>query len=170
MFEIAYKQHPQNEDLGTQTFFANVRVGNWKAGQQVATKMHKQFTDDRYLYWSVFSAVLQANDVATPENMRPILLKLALRLIAAGSTPSYVSPDRFFVHLLVLRELEQFDDAATLLDHEVGQRICQTSLICDELRRDIAKLRGKSKEEGELAAKRISEKKCVNFKSFCVPN
>lgn len=35
MFETAYKQHPQNEDLGTQTFFANVRVGNWKAAQQV---------------------------------------------------------------------------------------------------------------------------------------
>jgi N-terminal acetyltransferase B complex non-catalytic subunit len=36
MFEEAYKQHPTNEDLAAQTFFANVRVLNWKAAQQVA--------------------------------------------------------------------------------------------------------------------------------------
>lgn len=31
----AYKQEPTNEELGIQTFFANVRTGNWKAAQQV---------------------------------------------------------------------------------------------------------------------------------------
>jgi N-terminal acetyltransferase B complex non-catalytic subunit len=35
MFENAYKQQPTNEDLGAQTFFANVRTGNWKTAQQV---------------------------------------------------------------------------------------------------------------------------------------
>jgi hypothetical protein len=35
MFEDAYKQQPANEELGAQTFFANVRTGNWKAAQQV---------------------------------------------------------------------------------------------------------------------------------------
>ena len=79
MFENAYKQQPTNEDLGAQTFFANVRTGNWKTAQQVrllcvycisaitdskrcrkvATKMHKQFHNDRYLYWGVISTVLQ---------------------------------------------------------------------------------------------------------------
>ena len=75
MYEDAYKQQPANEELGQQTFFANVRIGNWKAAQQVrvpllgklwaltvhqiATKMHKQFQEDNYLYWSVMSAFLQ---------------------------------------------------------------------------------------------------------------
>ena len=36
MYEDAYKQQPGNEELGTQTFFANVRIGNWKAAQQVS--------------------------------------------------------------------------------------------------------------------------------------
>ena len=36
MYEDAYKQQPANEELGTQTFFANVRIGNWKAAQQVS--------------------------------------------------------------------------------------------------------------------------------------
>lgn len=35
MFEEAYKQLPANEDLGAQTFFANVRASNWKSAQQV---------------------------------------------------------------------------------------------------------------------------------------
>jgi hypothetical protein len=35
MFEHAYKRQPANEELGAQTFFANVRTGNWKTAQQV---------------------------------------------------------------------------------------------------------------------------------------
>jgi hypothetical protein len=35
MFEEAYKQQPGNEELGAQTFFANVRASNWKSAQQV---------------------------------------------------------------------------------------------------------------------------------------
>jgi N-terminal acetyltransferase B complex non-catalytic subunit len=35
MFDNAFKQQPTNEDLGSQTFFANVRTGNWKTAQQV---------------------------------------------------------------------------------------------------------------------------------------
>ena len=35
MFDNAYKQQPTNEELGAQTFFANVRTGNWKVAQQV---------------------------------------------------------------------------------------------------------------------------------------
>ena len=36
MFEEAFKQEPTNEDLGAQTFLANVRAGHWKAAQQVS--------------------------------------------------------------------------------------------------------------------------------------
>lgn len=35
MFEDAFKQQPENEELGAQTFFANVRTSNWKVAQQV---------------------------------------------------------------------------------------------------------------------------------------
>ena len=37
MFENAYKQQPQNEELAANVFLANVRTGNWKAAQQVRT-------------------------------------------------------------------------------------------------------------------------------------
>jgi len=76
MFDEAFKKQPSNEDLGIQTFFANVRTSNWKSAHQVcqsvkvnitfwvgclkiATRMYKQFQEDRYLSWSIISAVLQ---------------------------------------------------------------------------------------------------------------
>lgn len=35
MFEEAFRQQPNNEDLAGQTFFANIRAANWKVAQQV---------------------------------------------------------------------------------------------------------------------------------------
>ena len=36
MFDGAFRQQPTNEELGAQTFFANVRTGRWKEAQQVS--------------------------------------------------------------------------------------------------------------------------------------
>lgn len=36
MFDEAYRAQPNNEELGAQDFFANVRTGNWKSAQQVS--------------------------------------------------------------------------------------------------------------------------------------
>ncbi|KAI0689790.1 N-acetyltransferase B complex non catalytic subunit-domain-containing protein [Cytidiella melzeri] len=166
MYEVAWKQQPTNEELGINVFSANTRAANWKAAQQVATKLHKQFKEERFLYWSIFCAVLQANDPLTPEGLRPVLFKLAHRLIASSSTPSYFSADRFYVNLVILKELELWDDASTLLSSEIGQAISNTSLSVDELRRDIWKLKGSVKEEGERAKARILEKNDRNWLEF----
>ncbi|KAF8077880.1 actin cytoskeleton organization protein [Lyophyllum atratum] len=166
MFGEAYKQQPTNEELGAQTFFANVRAGHWKSAQQIATKMHKQFQEDRYLYWSVISAVLQANDASTPPSMRTLLYKLAHRLITSSPTPSYQNTDRFHLHLSILRELELYDDAHKLLDSDIGRAICSTSLSCNEIRRDIWRLRGMIREEGKLAEARIIDMKDRNWLEF----
>ena len=45
MYEDAYKQQPANEELGQQTFFANARIGNWKAAQQVLVLVTPMFPD-----------------------------------------------------------------------------------------------------------------------------
>ncbi|KAJ6596969.1 actin cytoskeleton organization protein [Mycena vulgaris] len=166
MFEEAYKQQPTNEDLAAQTFFANVRVLNWKAAQQIATRMHKQFQEDRYIYWSVISAILQANDPMTAPNMRSLLYKLAHRLVTSSPTPSYVNADRFHLHLSILRELELFDEARTLLESDIGKNICSASLSCNELRRDIWRLHGLLEDEGRKAELRITEQNDRNWLEF----
>ncbi|OSC97114.1 actin cytoskeleton organization protein [Trametes coccinea BRFM310] len=166
MYEDAYKQQPGNEELGTQTFFANVRIGNWKAAQQIATKMHKQFQDDHYLYWSVMSALLQAHDPSTPEALRTVLLKLAHRLISSSATPSFYNADRFHLHVNVLKELGLYDEAFEMVESETGKVVCSSNLACDELRREIWKLKGLTKEAGERAEKRILEAKDRNWLEF----
>ncbi|KAJ7632694.1 actin cytoskeleton organization protein [Roridomyces roridus] len=166
MFEQACKLEPSNEDLAGQLFFANARILNWKAAQQISTRMHKQFHQDRYIYWSVLSAILQANDPATAPSMRTLLYKLAHRLVTSSPTPSYVNSDRFHLHLSILRELELFDEARTLLDSEVGKNICAASLACNELRRDIWRVQGLFEEEGVKAKARISEQNDRNWLEF----
>ncbi|KAH9854239.1 N-acetyltransferase B complex non catalytic subunit-domain-containing protein [Lenzites betulinus] len=166
MYEDAYKQQPANEELGTQTFFANARIGNWKAAQQIATKMYKQFRDEHYLYWSVMSAVLQAHDPTTPEALRTVLLKLAQRLLSSSPTPSFYNADRFHLHVTILRELGQYDDAYEMVESESGKIVCSSNLSCEELRREVWKLKGLAKEAGERAEKRILEAKDRNWLEF----
>ncbi|KAJ3842483.1 actin cytoskeleton organization protein [Lentinula raphanica] len=166
MYDAAYKKQPTNEELGAQTFFANVRANNWKSAQQVASKMYKQFQEDRYLYWSVMSSVLQANDPNTPAEMRSLLYKLALRLITSAPTPSSVHSDRFYLHLTILRELLEYDEAMTVLETPAGRNICETNLTCNEMRRDIMKLRRAIEVEGKRAEQRILEKSDRNWLEF----
>ena len=139
-------------------------------------KMHKQFQEDRYVYWSVISAVLQvslqleytayilvicfpkARDPSTPASMRPVLFKLSHRLLSSTAAPSHFSADRFYLHLRILKELGLWDDAHQLLTTAPGKAICETSLIVDEIRREVWKYKGLREEEKQIAQRRITEK------------
>lgn len=166
MFEEAYKQQPLNEELAAQTFFANVRALQWKSAQLIATRMNKSFQDDRYLYWTVMSTMLQAEDHGTPAQMREILYKLAHRLLVSSPTPSYISAERFHLHLSILLKLDLNDDAHKLLDSPIGKSICATNLSCNEFRREVWKRKGLVREEGELAKNLILEKNDRNWLEF----
>ena len=130
-----------------------------KTAQLIATRLHKAFHADRYLYWSVIAAMLQAHDPTTPESMQPILYKLAQRLLASSDAPPYASADRFHLHLSVLKALGELDDAAKLLDTEEGKMIVKTSLVVDELRREIVKERGELEAEGIAAQAKLTTQK-----------
>ena len=162
MFDDAFKAQPGNEELGVQDFFANVRTGIWKAAQQIAQRLNKSFgagAADRYLYWSVLSAMLQSNDCTTPTQMRPVLQKLAHRLLADVELPPHASADRLHVHLSVLKTLGLADDAAKLLDTEEGKAISKTSLVVDELRRELVKIRSDFEAEGTRARGKLVDEK-----------
>lgn len=103
--------------------------------------------------------VLQANDPLTPPAMCTVLYKLAHRLITSSSSPSYISPDRFHLHISILRKLELYDEAHALLDSDAGKQICATSLLCNEVRRDIWRLKGLWKEDGVRAEEKILQNK-----------
>ncbi|TFY72671.1 hypothetical protein EVG20_g343 [Dentipellis fragilis] len=166
MFEEAYKRQPTNEDLGMQYFFALVRTGNWKGGQLLSTKLNKQFREARYIYWSAMCCVLQANDPATPANMRELLYKLAQRHVSSVWKEDDSSADRFHLYASILQELKLSEEVKKLLESELGQVVCSRNLTCDELRRDIYKANSWFTEEGATAQKRIEERKDRNWLEF----
>ncbi|TRM57612.1 N-acetyltransferase B complex non catalytic subunit-domain-containing protein, partial [Schizophyllum amplum] len=155
----AFKKQPGNEELGCQTVFANIRALRWKTAQQLSQKLFKTFQDERYLYWS-------AHDPSTPATMKPILFKLAAKLLEQSPNPSFVSADRFHLHLAVLKETADWEAANKLLDTDVGRAICDTNLSCNELRREIIRAQGKLREEGIAAEARIGDKGDRNWLEF----
>lgn len=172
MYDEAYRKQPANEELGIQDFFANVRTGNWKNAQQISLRLHKSFKHDRYLYWTVLCTHLQAKDLATAPAMRPILHKLAHRVLNTSKPSSeapdaaaketegntekpeasepqepavkqvHSTPDKLHVALSVLRSVELFDEAAALLETTLGKDMARTNLTLDEVRRAIVTERG----------------------------
>lgn len=162
MFEDAFKKQPANEELGAQTFMSHIRVGSWKNAQVIALKLFKTFKQPKYLFWSIMSAVLQAQNAGGVNpgmtDNAPILLNLALRMITSSPIPSYVSPDHFYLHLTILKTLDKLDEAYELIQSERGKRLCETSLVVDELRREIFQAKGACKEEAVLCGERLSKK------------
>lgn len=173
MYDEAYRVQPDNIDLGDQAFFANVRTGNWKAAQQIATKLHKSFGQfqsnpaqaqvvvnalpDRYLYWSALAATFQADDLSTPEEMRPVLMKLAKKMLESAELPAHTTSDRFYAHLTVLLMMEQFEEAKKMFDSDEGKTVASISLNVDELRRAIVQRTEDFAAENERARHKIVE-------------
>lgn len=93
--------------------------------------------------------------------MRTLLFKLAHRQLISCQSPSHLSPDRFHLHITILKELELYDEALEVLGTDTGKQICATSLLCNEVRREIWRSKGLLKEEAADAETRIVDKKCV---------
>ena len=93
--------------------------------------------------------------------MQSILFKLAHRLLTASPNLSFMTADRLYFHLSVLKELELWDEVDALMESKVGKMISSTSLICEEIRREIAQARGLWVEEGERAQEQILDKRFV---------
>lgn len=68
-----------------------------------------------------------------------------------------MSADRLWLHLTVLKDLELWDEVDALLENKYGKIICSSSLVCDEVRREIAHTRGQWVEEGTRAEAQILE-------------
>ena len=118
-----------------------------------------RFVDHFISRYAIVSGNIQAEDVTTQPAMRPILFKLAHRLITSSPTPSYVNADRFHLHLSLLRELGLYEEAEQLLESDIGRSICATSLSCDEVRRHIWHRQGRTQQEGDRAERLIVDKR-----------
>lgn len=90
---------------------------------------------------------------------RTILYKLAHRVLESAPAPAHASADRMYLHLTIMHELGLYDDALKLLESDEGKNLVKTSLVVEELRREIVKQKGLWEEEGIRAEGRIVEQK-----------
>jgi len=123
---------------------------------QTALRMYGMFKEPKYLYWSVMSAVLQAqNPAADAAHNASLLLNLALRLLTTSPLPSHISPDHFYLHLVILKSLNRIQEGFELVTNPNGTQLCATSLVLDELRRDIFMAHGAFQEEIKICREKI---------------
>lgn len=137
MYLTAWNLVPKNEELGGQTFFAHVRTSRWAGAHTAARKLYKLAPQERYLWWSIMAACMQAERPNPPAPI-PVLLfiptaaqlqekdeeakktkqglskdmlyEIALRLAATtpGGQPSTV--ERFWLQLYILvKRAETFE-------------------------------------------------------------
>jgi len=170
LYEDAFKKEPRNEELGSQTFMAMVRIGSWKSAQQLSHKLSRAFPEEhRYLSWSVMCAILQASEPATDEKTKNILLGLALRLFQqmpshAGHT---ANPDKLCLLLEIYLSFTEpkLVEAYDILAADAGRAMVESSLVVDERRRVIWSKLHKHAEECELSRQRL-ERGCVLYSFF----
>ncbi|KAF8325563.1 N-acetyltransferase B complex non catalytic subunit-domain-containing protein [Cantharellus anzutake] len=173
MYEDAFKKTPNNEELGVQTFFANIRVGSWKAAQQISLKLSKAYLSNfRYVFWSATSAYLQAGDPATAPAVKPMLLTLALRMLSQlpPAQDSLSSPEKLSLHIEILLSYDEpkLQDAYDLLSSERGRSLARFSLAIEERRSEIWLKLKKFPEEKELSEKKLAsgDRNWLTFLSY----
>ncbi|GAA6004547.1 hypothetical protein JCM10207_000928 [Rhodosporidiobolus poonsookiae] len=108
LLAAATQKHPDNEELANEAFLAYIRVNETKGAQQVSMRMAKQFKDERYLWWSLLSVILQIRNLSRPHPQADLLLSLAERQLSthyATANTEFASADEFHVvtRLLELR-------------------------------------------------------------------
>lgn len=114
LYDDAYKQSPNNEELGCQAFIAMAKIGSWRHAQQTALRLHRTFpgtgAELRYLFWGISCMLMQARAPDTPRKMKPTLLGLALRMIDGLPKPgAAATPDKVWIHMSVLIDLGKLE-------------------------------------------------------------
>ncbi|BGP54000.1 mitochondrial distribution and morphology [Rhodotorula sphaerocarpa] len=115
----AVQKNPDNEELAMDAFVQYLRVDDCKAAQQISMRMAKQFKEERYLWWSILTTILQIRDLSHPQG--PLLLSLAERQLAAHYAnedteakpeQGYVTANEFHLVTRILELRAQYAAAA----------------------------------------------------------
>ncbi|KAG9120166.1 hypothetical protein FRC07_004447 [Ceratobasidium sp. 392] len=174
LYDDAYKQSPNNEELGCQAFVAMAKVGAWRTAQQTALRLYRTFpgsgAEIRYAFWAISCMLMQSRAPDTPRKMKPTLLGLGLRMINGLPKPgAAATPDKVWLHMSMLIDLGklELEDGATNPEQGRGrfnkalelvvnsQQLVGSSLICEELRKEAMMLAERFVEEREICKTRL---------------
>ncbi|KAG8715795.1 hypothetical protein FRC08_010170 [Ceratobasidium sp. 394] len=174
LYDDAYKQSPNNEELGCQAFVAMAKVGSWRTAQQTALRLHRAFpgtgVELRYAFWAISCMLMQARAPDTARKMKPTLLGLALRMIDGLPKPgAAATPDKVWLHMSILIDLGklELEDGAPNPEQGRGRfnkalelvvnsrQLVGSSLICEDLRKEAMMLAERFVEEREICKTRL---------------
>ncbi|KAL7750543.1 mitochondrial distribution and morphology [Sorochytrium milnesiophthora] len=119
LYENACKQRPQDEELANHHFMALVRVHDYKAMQQLANKLSKQFGQKRYFFWSACAIYMQARNTsgaADAATSKAMLLSLAERMLAKAYQDGKVTTyEQLLLYLDILSEQQKWRECLQIV-------------------------------------------------------
>eukprot|EP00820_Chromera_velia_P021305 Cvel_29843.t1-p1 / transcript=Cvel_29843.t1 / gene=Cvel_29843 / organism=Chromera_velia_CCMP2878 / gene_product=N-alpha-acetyltransferase 25, NatB auxiliary, putative / transcript_product=N-alpha-acetyltransferase 25, NatB auxiliary, putative / location=Cvel_scaffold4160:112-5484(-) / protein_length=462 / sequence_SO=supercontig / SO=protein_coding / is_pseudo=false len=136
LFDNAWQQHPDSEELGTSTFQCLVRDAAAIKQQQVGMRLFKKTAKTKYLRWTIMAIILQATD---PSNARSLDLGIMLlskaqytdvETVVQGKLPpaAYFERKRNYallmLHVSILRLKRLFEEAVDIFQKQ--RHYCMT--------------------------------------------
>ncbi|TPX65727.1 hypothetical protein SpCBS45565_g04984 [Spizellomyces sp. 'palustris'] len=141
VYESAYTQAPKNEELANHWFMALTRADDRKSMQQAAMKLHKQFKDNRYLFWTIMTVWLQAKLDST--GGQSILATLAERMIVKAAQEGRLKEyEALQLYLDILVTQGKFQEALDVVKGELGG-LCKVETERKRIIVDLSKAAGR---------------------------
>ncbi|KAI8976468.1 N-acetyltransferase B complex non catalytic subunit-domain-containing protein [Pilobolus umbonatus] len=134
-YEAAANSQPKNEEFANHWFMAMVRNNDFKGQQAAAVKLHRQFKQNKYLFWAIMSLALQG------QNGNKLSYVLAERMMAKALEEKKLEEvEQLRLYLLILLDQKKSKEALSLLlDTPLGHtalRDPEVRQIKSELLRD----------------------------------
>ncbi|ESO95376.1 hypothetical protein LOTGIDRAFT_215027 [Lottia gigantea] len=124
LYQNAYNEKPDNEDILSALFMAHVRLGNYQKQQQTAMLLHKlKPNKNPYYFWAVMSIVMQAHTAPDKKLSEKMYLPLAERM-----TSKYIKDDKIeaeaevMLYLIIIELLGKWQEAVELLEGPLSQK------------------------------------------------
>ncbi|PKC15902.1 TPR-like protein [Rhizophagus irregularis] len=115
IYENAVRQSPNNEELANHWFMALVRNHDYKGQQQAGLKLHKSFKVNKYLFWSIMSLVLQAENA--PESQSTIFISLAERMMVKAVNEGRMrTTEEVHLYMIILLKQNKTKEALEVLE------------------------------------------------------
>lgn len=169
MYDAAWNQDQENEEMGVTLFFAAIRQGDFVKSQQVATKLYRKLNKPKYLHWVVVSMQQQvrAGGPTKVLDLAAMMLQKAPVPAVDENAPRPNGPSAtvrsqqylLLLHLDTLRQQGKYAQAIELLETFKGHL---------RLPQDVAGLRQQLLvESGDLAAAAREARAAVILRPDC---
>ncbi|KAI9103067.1 N-acetyltransferase B complex non catalytic subunit-domain-containing protein [Phlyctochytrium arcticum] len=126
IYASAFDKDPKNEELANHWFMGLVRGDDRQKMQQAAMRLQKTFRDNRYLFWTIMTIWLRAKD--DPKGPTGMMVTLAERMMVRAHQEGKVDTFEILqLYVDILTYQSKYDEALTLIESELGAKLCKVA-------------------------------------------